>query len=137
MVPIGKRKREPTLIRHDRLKFARERKGLTQAEVTTLTKLSGRQLSERENSDGVMQSDTLAALARVLEVSVDWLMGLTDDLHGHQQRALSDEENRLLVAFRDLDYDAGADLFDARLSAVLRNRFRKPSTTEGRRNPSS
>ena len=114
-------KRARVMVNHDRLKRARTRMNLTQAELATRIGLSERQISDRESKDGVMTSSSLVAIAKELEVSIDWLCGLTgtDELHGHLQRALSDEENRLLAAYRDWDIHSAASLFAERASAII------------------
>lgn len=64
----------------ERLKLSRRRRGLRQ---TTLAKATGLDLSnlndlEHARKPGV-KAETLATLAEALEVSSDYLLGLTDD----------------------------------------------------------
>lgn len=77
--------------------------GLSQAELAKTTGVALRVITKREGQSGGVTSDTLVSLAKVLQVSADWLCGLTDDIHGFQQRVLSEDENRMLVALRDYD----------------------------------
>lgn len=126
------RKWKKTVVRHERLKQARERRGLTQEELARRIKLSGRQISDRESHDGGMTSNSLVLIARELEVSIDWLCGLTDDIHGHQQRTLSEDENRMLVALRDFDLLAARrvvrDVFTRRGTDLVNDAFPEDDT---------
>lgn len=64
----------------DRLRFARERKSLTQLEACTLLGgLNNRALSRYETGTSEPDITLLTKLATLYEVSADWLLGLTDD----------------------------------------------------------
>jgi transcriptional regulator with XRE-family HTH domain len=108
--PIARQKKAGMLIK-ERLKQARDRLGLSQTELSQKTGVALRVIVKREGQSGGVTSDTLVALANVLEVSIDWLCGLTADMHGHQQRILSEDENAVLVALRDYDLPSARRVF--------------------------
>lgn len=60
-----------------RLKQLRERLGLTQDELGAMVKVSGRTIMRYEQE--TPEDDTLKSLATTLNVSADYLLGLTDD----------------------------------------------------------
>lgn len=62
-----------------RLRDARERKNLKQTQVKALTGINNKTLSGYENGVSEPDLETLNKLAELYEVSVDWLMGRTDN----------------------------------------------------------
>lgn len=89
------------VFRGGRLKTARERRGLTQDELAERAQTTQLSISRYENSKSTPAPDILAALALALEVSADWLLGLTDSPDGHLQAAeLTPDEWQALAAFR-------------------------------------
>lgn len=67
-------------IRGDRVKALREARGLTQKDVAERAPVSQSYLSEIEGGRRVsVGSLVILGLAHVLETSVDYLVGLTDD----------------------------------------------------------
>ena len=67
----------------DKIRALRKEKKLTQAEVAKEAGLSARGYQDLElgAKPGV---DTLLHIADFYDVSVDWLMGRTDDPHAHR-----------------------------------------------------
>lgn len=63
----------------DRLKKARERRGWSQLYVSKTTKISNTVLSNYERNYRDPDSETLARLAGLYGVSVDYLLGLTNE----------------------------------------------------------
>lgn len=61
----------------ERLKKARERKGLTQAQVMKLTSITDKSLSRYENGASAPDPDTILELIRLYDVSADFIMGLS------------------------------------------------------------
>lgn len=61
-----------------RLKARREQLGYTQDELAELINGSQKQIWRYESGNGFPSVETLVALAKVLETSTDWLLGLTD-----------------------------------------------------------
>ncbi|MGG1946411.1 helix-turn-helix transcriptional regulator [Trinickia sp. NRRL B-1857] len=69
-----------------RLRHVREDvRKLTQTQLGQLSGLPATSISHFEKEDGVRKPsfDNLRALARALEVTTDYLLGRTEDLHGH------------------------------------------------------
>lgn len=64
----------------ERLKRARERKGLTQAQVMKLTKITDKSLSRYENNVTAPDPETIRELIRLYDVSPDYIMGFTSEL---------------------------------------------------------
>jgi transcriptional regulator with XRE-family HTH domain len=62
----------------ERLREARERLGLTQAQLGALLHVSGPTITRYETGVNKPNPETLRELAKVLRVSVDYLLGLTD-----------------------------------------------------------
>ncbi|MDT3416133.1 transcriptional regulator with XRE-family HTH domain [Brevibacillus aydinogluensis] len=63
----------------ERLKKAREQKGLKQNRVARTLGIHNSTLAKYESGDREVDIDTLKKLAEMYEVSVDWLSGHTDD----------------------------------------------------------
>lgn len=66
----------------ERLKKARERKGLTQAQVMKLTGVSDKSLSRYETGSTAPDPDTILELILLYDVSADYIMGLSP-IMGH------------------------------------------------------
>lgn len=66
----------------ERLKRARERKGLTQAQVMKLTSITDKSLSRYENGASAPDPDTISELIRLYDVSADYIMGFSMQM-GH------------------------------------------------------
>lgn len=79
----------------ERLKQARASTKMTQAQLGGMCKLSSTSIAAYENGQKVPRITTAAKLASVLNVSLDWLMGL-DDKQSQHPRTLGDCA-RLLV----------------------------------------
>jgi transcriptional regulator with XRE-family HTH domain len=89
-----------------RLKDMREIRGLSQTELGERVGVSKQQIYRYEQGRGEPDASTLSALAKELEVSADYLLGLVDDYEGHLLEAdLPDDEREALLAFRA--YKAG------------------------------
>ena len=61
-----------------RLKARREQLGLSQPQLASLIDRPQQRLSEWEKGKVEPRADTIVALARVLKVSTDWLLGVSD-----------------------------------------------------------
>lgn len=68
-----------------RLREVRELRNLTQAQLGHMTKLPGTSISHFEKEDGTRRPsfDNLRSLAKALQVTTDYLLGRTEDLHGN------------------------------------------------------
>ncbi|WP_096888259.1 helix-turn-helix domain-containing protein [Brevibacillus laterosporus] len=63
----------------ERLRAAREHKNLKQTQVKVYTGINNKTLSGYEKGVSEPDTETLKTLANLYEVSVDWLVGNTDD----------------------------------------------------------
>lgn len=63
-----------------RLKIARSNAGMTQAEVASKIGTHSRNYSKYERDEVYPSPDTLARICNALDVSADFLLGLSDDL---------------------------------------------------------
>lgn len=70
----------------DRLRMARAKRGESQASVTEATFMGQSTLSLYEKAQRDPQGQTLADLARFYGVSVDWMLGLSDDMEVRSPR---------------------------------------------------
>lgn len=66
----------------DRLRYARERKNLKQTQVKEKTGIHNKTLSGYENGVSHPDIDSLNTLARLYEVSVDWITGNENNKKG-------------------------------------------------------
>lgn len=62
----------------ERLKFLREDNDLTQADIATLLQTTRQQVSKWENGIQMMGVDKYIILAKHFNISLDYLLGLTD-----------------------------------------------------------
>lgn len=90
-------------MRRDRLRKRRDEMGFTQQELADVTGISIAQIQRYEDEEGTTMPsvDKLGALAKALDVSADYLMGLSDHPHGEVAfKDLSPGEQRLITAYR-------------------------------------
>ena len=82
----------------------RSEKGISQREIAKLFDISQATYNNWENGRTQPSIEQLIALARFYEVSVDYLIGNSDDagIINYDKPQLSDEEIQLLRAFRPL-----------------------------------
>lgn len=66
-------------MRVDRLKQSRLKSHLTQEQLGTLLHTDKKQVSRWESGGSVPPAETLVELSRILSVSVDYLLGLSDE----------------------------------------------------------
>lgn len=85
-----------------RLKAARERLGLNQTELARLIGVEQQQINRWEAGRNVPNIETAVILARALNVTGDYLLGLVDTFTGRVEidDNLSPEERRVLSAMR-------------------------------------
>ena len=85
----------------DRLKKARERAGLKQIEACKKIGISNGTLSGYERDYRDPDTKTLEKMAEVYDVSVDWLLGLTDNYKKNRETDFDPiaEHNRLLKKY--------------------------------------
>lgn len=61
----------------ERLKMARERRGMTQAQVMRLTNISDKSLSRYETNSTTPDPETIQVLVRLYDVSTDFILGFS------------------------------------------------------------
>jgi transcriptional regulator with XRE-family HTH domain len=96
----------------ERLKIARQRKGLKQTQVKEKTGINNKTLSGYENNVAEPDLKTLKTLAELYEVSVEWLIGNTDSSRGfteEEQQALDNMKKAVplkqIAQEHDIDWD--------------------------------
>jgi transcriptional regulator with XRE-family HTH domain len=88
-------------LRVDRLKALREERGWSQREMARLCGLGITSINKYELSEVDPSSAHLKAMAATLDVSADYLLGLTNDPKGFSGNAdLNDDEQAVLHALR-------------------------------------
>lgn len=89
-------------MRNDRLKALREKKGITQDDLAELAGLSLRHLQRCEGGTSDPTADKIAQIARVLDTSADYLLGLIDDPLPYAQyhADLNTQEKQVISAWR-------------------------------------
>ena len=92
-------------MREDRLKNMRETRGLSQADLASRVGVNAQQIYRIENGKSLNPgTDLIIAIARELDVSSDYLLGLTNNPHGQKgEDDLTNEERDILSAFRRQD----------------------------------
>ena len=88
-------------MRADRLKQRREELGLTQVELGARLKIEAQAIYRYEKGQSDPSADMLGRMAKELEVSSDWLLGLVGDITSHLTEAdLTPTERKLIDAVR-------------------------------------
>jgi transcriptional regulator with XRE-family HTH domain len=91
-------------MRGDRLKQIRELKGYTQEQLAEILDMGNRQIWRYENNETDPGSEAVAQIARVLEVSTDFLLGLSDEpIPCLNENELSQKEKSVIRAWRKGD----------------------------------
>ncbi len=91
-------------MRKERLKAARLKNHLTQGELAEKLKIDAMQISRWEKGHKIPRSERLAEIAQVLNVSVDYLLGISDEPTIRVRvENLTIEEMALVRAFREGD----------------------------------
>lgn len=89
-------------MRVDRLREIREMRQLTQQQLADTANMSLRQIARYESGESDPSSGAITDLAKALECSADYLLGLTDKINGYiAERDLTPMERRLLNAYRN------------------------------------
>lgn len=101
-----------------RIRTRRQALGLTMKDIADREGINTGGLSELENDRYLPSAPTLIALSRALDVSVDWLLGLSQDV---PDPALSWEEQQLLAACRSLPPASRLDVLDYALFKLHRH----------------
>lgn len=105
-------------LRVDRLRETRELQGLTQNELARISGISQNQISRYEAGQTEPSSSVIGQLAHALNVTVDYLLGLTDIPNSYDASDLRPEQQQLLSAYEIGDYATLLELVAARLRSV-------------------
>jgi transcriptional regulator with XRE-family HTH domain len=90
-----------TPLRADRLKEIRELRRLSQRELAARCSMGEKQIWRYENEESNPTSDHVVRIARELDVSSDYLLGLADEPGLHfRESELSPMERKLITAVR-------------------------------------
>lgn len=88
-------------FRSDRLRLSREKKNITQRELAQLCGFTEFQVSRYETGKHEPAISTLEAMAQQLNVSTDYLLGLSHDPQGiFSETSLSEDEQQLIDEYR-------------------------------------
>ncbi len=89
------------MLKGDRLRIAREEKGVTQRELARLCGVGEAMVYRYESGITDPSTKYLTLMADRLSVSTDYLVGLSDEPNGHlSDKTMSDEERIIIDAFR-------------------------------------
>ncbi len=105
-------------LRGDRLRDSREAKGLKQREFARLSGVTEFQISRYENGKSEATTTTLEIMARHLEVSADYLLGLVDEPDRYFGQAVFPRYQKLIAAYEAGDAAALVALVYARLEKL-------------------
>lgn len=108
-------------LRVDRLRETRELQRLTQNELARISGISQNQISRYEAGQTEPSSSVIGQLAHALNVTVDYLLGLTDIPNSYDASDLRPEQQQLLSAYEIGDYATLLELVAARLRNVAGN----------------
>jgi len=89
-----------TALRTDRLRALRERKGWSQRELARLCGLREIQINRYESGVNDPSATFLKMIAEKLGVSMDYLVGLSDDPQGPISSELTEDERAIVTALR-------------------------------------
>jgi len=84
----------------DRIRNARLLRGYTQEEFAEVLGMSKNQVSRYERGSNDPTGESLIKIAQALDVSVDYLLGLSDVFDPYQGAGLSDKEKKAISAWR-------------------------------------
>ena len=88
-------------LRFDRLKQRRQYKGFSQSDLARHLDVSAQQITRWESGANDPAGDAVARMAKTLECTADWLLGLVDQPQAHLRiRELSAEEQQLIDLYR-------------------------------------
>ncbi len=86
-----------------RLKELREHKNESQQKLAMILNISQAMISRYEKGQAYPDMDTLIAIAKHYNVSVDYLVEFFDDKQPYTKSDILDEEQDLLFLFKQLD----------------------------------
>lgn len=94
------------VFRGDRLRAIREQRQFSQDELAARLGFGASQMNRYENGKADPSMDVLKRMAAELQVTTDWLLGLTDEPTEYfQMEDLSPDELDLIASFRKADLE--------------------------------
>lgn len=99
---------DKTQLFSKRLRILRKNKNLTQAQLGNALNLENSTISSYERNKIMPSSDVLLKIAKYFDVSVDYLIGNTDDMQGKSEKSIEEIMQDVEVLF----YNSGRDLND-------------------------
>jgi len=107
-------------FRGERLRYLRKERGLSQTEAALRVQSDQSQYAKYENNRATPSLEMAARIAQEFEVSLDWLVGLSDRREPYRVEQSEVIEERLLGAFREGDLET---LLRMVVDAVYRRRI--------------
>lgn len=95
----------PSTFQGERLRSVRKEHGLTQTEAASRIQTDQSQYARYENNRATPSLEIAARIAQEFEVSLDWLVGLSDRREPYRVEQSEVIEERLLGAFREGDLE--------------------------------
>jgi transcriptional regulator with XRE-family HTH domain len=95
-------------MRPERLQAIRVKRGYTQETLAAELKTDKRQVTRWENGESIPGGEKIAELSSILQVSADYLLGLSDDPTPHMRIDNMTEAERRVVAAMRRDDKLGA-----------------------------
>ena len=95
-----------------RIKQRRLQLGISQQELADVLRSSQQQINRYENDKNSPSGDVIVKIARVLDTSADWLLGLTDEIKPVRDATLSDIEQELIKILRSKSADQQQKIVD-------------------------
>ena len=99
---------DKTQLFSKRLRILRKNKNLTQAQLGNALNLENSTISSYERNKIMPSSDVLLKIAKYFNVSVDYLIGNTDDIQDKSEKSIEEIMQDVEVLF----YNSGRDLND-------------------------
>jgi transcriptional regulator with XRE-family HTH domain len=103
----------------NRIKELRTERGITQADLAKILKISDRAVGHYENGDREPDYSTLLKIADYFDVSIDYLLGVSDIKKPNESKNTDKEFVAFYEGYKDLD-DADKEILKATLDAFVR-----------------
>lgn len=103
----------------NRIKELRTERGITQADLAKILKISDRAVGYYENGDREPDYSTLLKIADYFDVSIDYLLGASDIKKPNESKNTDKEFVAFYEGYKDLD-DADKEILKATLDAFVK-----------------
>lgn len=101
----------------NRIKELRTERGITQADLAKILKISDRAVGYYENGDREPDYSTLLKIADYFDVSIDYLLGASDIKKPNESKNADKEFTAFWEEYKDLE-DADKNILQATLMAI-------------------